>query len=188
MKKRISKELILGKSIKFIQIYGVDKLSARTLAKFMNCSTQPIYSYFENFDEVINKSLDLTYNFMQEKYLTNNYSDEIFLNIGLGYIDFVIKEKTLFYFLYLSKYSKYNFTSNDSKLNDFYNIACKDKNVQKYDKEVFLNIYNEISIYTQGLAIILYNKPNSFTFDEVKEKLKIAATSFSEFYTKEGKL
>ena len=47
MKKRvITKEIILDGALQFVIKNGIDSLNARSLAKELNCSTQPIYLSF----------------------------------------------------------------------------------------------------------------------------------------------
>ena len=44
------KENILEKSVLFIKEYGYSALTVRSLAKYIGCSTQPLFKNFENFD------------------------------------------------------------------------------------------------------------------------------------------
>ena len=47
---KFSKEDILEKSVEFIKEQGYSKLTVRELAKYIGCSTQPIFKNYENFD------------------------------------------------------------------------------------------------------------------------------------------
>ena len=47
---KYSKEDILEKSVDFIKEHGYSKLTARELAKYIGCSTGPIFKNYENFD------------------------------------------------------------------------------------------------------------------------------------------
>ena len=47
---KFSKEEILEKSVEFIKKYGYSKLSVRELAKYIGCSTQPIFKNYDNFE------------------------------------------------------------------------------------------------------------------------------------------
>ena len=47
---KYSKEDILEKSVYFIKEHGYSKLTARELAKYIGCSTQPIFKNYANFD------------------------------------------------------------------------------------------------------------------------------------------
>ena len=45
-----SKEEILEKSVNYIKKYGYSSLTVRSLAKYIGCSTQPIFKNYDNFD------------------------------------------------------------------------------------------------------------------------------------------
>ena len=47
---KFSKEDILEKSVQFIKKKGYSNLTVRELAKYIGCSTQPIFKNYENFD------------------------------------------------------------------------------------------------------------------------------------------
>ena len=47
---KYSKEDILEKSVEFIKEKGYSNLTVRELAKYIGCSTQPIFKNYENFD------------------------------------------------------------------------------------------------------------------------------------------
>ena len=49
-KIKYSKEEILEKSIGFIKENGYSNLTVRNLAKYIGCSTQPLFKNYENFD------------------------------------------------------------------------------------------------------------------------------------------
>ena len=49
---RIKKEDIIKGTIMFIKTNGIEELSARNLAKSINCSTQPLFKQFENMDDL----------------------------------------------------------------------------------------------------------------------------------------
>ena len=47
---KFSKEEIMEKSVDFIKQYSYSKLTVRELAKYIGCSTQPIFKNYENFE------------------------------------------------------------------------------------------------------------------------------------------
>lgn len=49
-KIKYSKEEILEKSIEFIKEKGYSTLTVRELAKYIGCSTQPLFKNYDNFD------------------------------------------------------------------------------------------------------------------------------------------
>ena len=53
-KQRITREMILERSFAMFCREGMDAVNARSVAKVLSCSTQPIFSYFEGMDDLRN--------------------------------------------------------------------------------------------------------------------------------------
>lgn len=51
-KQRITREMILEKSFAMFCKDGMEAVNARSVAKALNCSTQPIFSYFAGMDDL----------------------------------------------------------------------------------------------------------------------------------------
>lgn len=51
-KQRITREMILDKSFDMFRSEGMEGVNARSVAKALNCSTQPIFSYFDGMDDL----------------------------------------------------------------------------------------------------------------------------------------
>ena len=94
-----TRDMLIESAFKLVRAEGIEKLSARTLAKKLNCSTQPLYSNFKSM-----KKLDMELRKMaagvQAAYQTKSRTGQVLLDMGLGYILFARKEKNLFRFLY----------------------------------------------------------------------------------------
>ena len=53
-KQRITREMILERSFAMFCQEGMAAVNARSVAKALNCSTQPIFSYFSGMDDLKN--------------------------------------------------------------------------------------------------------------------------------------
>jgi len=51
-KKLVSKETIINASLSILEENGSKAINARDIARYLNCSTQPIYKNFKNMDEL----------------------------------------------------------------------------------------------------------------------------------------
>ena len=51
-KQRITREMILDKSFAMFSSEGMEAVNARSIAKALNCSTQPIFSYFAGMEDL----------------------------------------------------------------------------------------------------------------------------------------
>ena len=103
-RKQISKEKIISKSYELVRENGFENLTARFLAKALNCSTQPIYMSFRDMNELKNVLAEQSVGFMLqyiEKYSEKNYSP--LLSKILGYVQFANEEKHLFQLIFSSE-------------------------------------------------------------------------------------
>lgn len=55
--KKISKEEIVSAALRMMQKTGENTLNARSLASYIGCSTQPIFSNFSTMEELRNELL-----------------------------------------------------------------------------------------------------------------------------------
>lgn len=53
-KQRITREMILERSFAMFSKEGMEVVNARSVAKALNCSTQPIFSYYEGMEDLKN--------------------------------------------------------------------------------------------------------------------------------------
>lgn len=85
---------------------GIETLSARAIAKELNSSTMPIYSYLKSMK-------DLEAYLMEEacaialKYQTTPHTNDTFMDMAIGYVMFARNEKHLFRLFNDPKYREY---------------------------------------------------------------------------------
>lgn len=102
-KAKITKEMIIDAGIEVIRSHGIENLNARTIAKKLDCSTQPVMYHFKTI-EAIKKAIYQKADEYHTAYITNINldGDSPLSKIGLAYIRFGAKEKNLFRFLFQS--------------------------------------------------------------------------------------
>lgn len=108
-KEMISREDLLNAAFNMTREKGIEEITARKLASYAGCSTQPIFRNFENMEELIKEVFKKALLFFDEYY--NNYykgSRIPFVNLGLAYISFAQKERNLFFFLFIKENEEYN--------------------------------------------------------------------------------
>lgn len=102
-KEKISKKELAAAAFKLARKEGIEEVTARRLAAFAGCSTQPIFRVYENMDEVLGDVLDQAIAFFDDFYGKYPKSQSApFVNLGLAYISFAEKEKNLFRMMFLS--------------------------------------------------------------------------------------
>ncbi len=97
-KPTTTKDTIIEGAIQLIRKNGYGFLTARNLAAFLGCSTQPIMYQFPNLDTL----RDLTYQKVDEFHSEYILAGGDLLEMGLRYIRFAEEEPHLFQFLFQS--------------------------------------------------------------------------------------
>lgn len=102
-KKQISREAILEAAIDIVRKSGIESVNARSLARKLNCSTQPVYLSFKNMEElkdaVIHAADDVYQRFVSEELKKGHIMP--YKAGGVAYIRFAKEEKGLFKALFM---------------------------------------------------------------------------------------
>lgn len=154
-KKNINKDILISGAVNLIR-KGNDKLSARLVAKECGCSVVPIYSEFENMDqlevEVISKL-----NYMLINYPIELVEGNDFLNKGLSYIAFATEEKKLFSWLFKADILNNENIKNILKpfLNESYTKLRSHPYTSSWTDDEVKQIVEDLWVYTHGYAVLV---------------------------------
>ena len=113
-KVRIKKEDIINATVELVRQNGANAINARTIAKHLSCSTQPIFSNFSSIEELkceVIKRVEL----LSEEYIKRECESGAFpkyKSSGMAYIRFAKEEKELFKLLYMRDRSSEEETQN----------------------------------------------------------------------------
>ncbi len=102
-KVKITKEMVIDAAFEIARETGAENISARTVSKKLNCSTQPVMCHFATIEE-LKKAAYTKSDQYHSNYLMNaeKLQEGVTLGIGLNYIRFAIEEPNLFRFLFLT--------------------------------------------------------------------------------------
>lgn len=164
-KAKITKDMILNAAFEVARETGADGINARTVAKKLNCSTQPVMYHFATIAE-LKKAVYEKADRYHTEYLMHLEKPQkgVMLGIGLNYIRFAIEEPQLFCFLFQS-----GFVAETSLLEMIESeeltpvISAMQEAAglnEAQTKEVFLTI----SMFAHGYASIIAN--NSLEYEE----------------------
>jgi len=171
-KIKFSKEEILEKSVEFIKEHGYSNLTVRELAKYIGCSTQPIFKNYTNFD-MYKKDL--------KSYLKKDYSNFIFKyvdiedylhTISYAYALYAKKEPNVFFSLFMADLAGSRTVR--EVLDTDRNKVTIEAMVKQYNisLETAERVYRDIRFYTHGMATQLCVKSIKLTDEEIKELIK----------------
>lgn len=164
-KAKVTKDMVLDAAFEVVRETGAENLNARTVAKKLNCSTQPVMYHFakiEDMKRAVYAKLDLYHT----EYLMNldNPQKGIMLGIGLNYICFAIKEPHLFRFLFQSGFAVENslleMIDSEALIPVISAMQAIMEMHMEQTKEVFLTIF----LFAHGYASMIAN--NALEYDE----------------------
>lgn len=169
---KYTKEQITDVAYQMVRKYGADFLSARNLAAELGTSTAPIFTAFAGIEEVqlavANKAKELYCTYLKE----GLQETPPFKGAGLKYIQFAKDEPQLFKMLFMGSEDGEDFS---------HYFPGKDENEsmvrgtveQHYDlntKEA-MRLYNHLSVYAHGLAVLYAQGRCVFTDEDVSRML-----------------
>lgn len=100
----ISKASIRLAAFNMAKEQGIYEITARKLAAYTGCSTQPIFRNYKNMEECLNDVYEDALSYFDEFYNSFEKSSHVpFVNLGMTYIAFAEKEPNLFKFLFMTK-------------------------------------------------------------------------------------
>lgn len=171
-KVKITREMIIEKAFEIVKNEGVEFLNARSLSKKLKCSTQPIFSNFNNMEELISEVINKSKSIYNEYMENSKKYEKRFKGTGIEYIKFAKENPNLFKLLFMSKTdsSYQNVTVVESKQQDIQNeIIAKSLNISIEEaKYVQLQSW----VFVHGIASLIVTNTASFD-DFIIDKLLI---------------
>jgi len=169
---KFSKEDILEKSVEFIKEYSYSKLTVRELAKYIGCSTQPIFKNYANFDKYkkdLKSYLRKDYESFISKYVDK---DDYLYTISYAYALYAKKEPNVFFSLFMADLA--GSRTVEEVLNTARNFETIEAMVKQYNVslEEAKRIYREVRFYTHGISTQLCVNSIKLTNKEIKDLIR----------------
>ena len=156
-KPKITKDMILTTVLNITRETGFEAVNARSIAGKLQCSTRPIFTCYENMEELKAEFLEFAFEYY------NRYVEEYkkckniksYLLFPLSYIEFAKEETNLFRLLFIS-----DMDLDMSEANDFYKELGNEEKAKSFSqiigvepkqgKEIFLDLF----LYSHGIAVL----------------------------------
>lgn len=164
-KIKITKQQIIDISFEIVRKEGIEALNARKLAKELNCSVQPIFSNFNNMDD-LKESLYQKINEYHYNYLIKgeiNYKD-----IGIKYVTFAREEKELFKIIIQKQGNLDEFFLKDKIYIEYIEKILMNRQLTK---EQALEFHIKMWLFIHGLASLIAYQDFNITDKEIGEYL-----------------
>ena len=152
-KVKITKEDIIKAGIEIIRKEGEVSLNARSIAAYLNCSTQPIFSNFATMEELQNEILAQSHNiylsFLESEAKSGKYPR--YKAFGMAYIRFAKEEKNLFKMLFMCDRSGKELSSTE----DFEASVNMIMEANGVNRETASLMHLEIWTFVHGIASMI---------------------------------
>lgn len=164
-KSIITEKDILKAAFDIVRKKSFEHLSARNIAKKLNCSTQPIYSIYKNMKNFEEKLIQYIKEFVIINYLLPNSEERQFFNIGMGYIMLAKKDRELYKILFISGKMELDFDNELYPINNIQliEIMKKDPSLKNLEEYQLKRMLKNMWIYTHGITSFIYAYPDSIS-------------------------
>lgn len=180
-KAKITKNMILNTVLEITQETGFETVNARSIAGKLQCSTRPIFTCYENMEELKKEFLNFAFEYYTQYVI--NYTDSTkakpCLLLPLSYIEFAKEETQLFKLLFIS-----DMDLDMVEANDFYKEIGNEEKAKnfadmigvelEYAKEIFLDLF----LYAHGIAVLTATGKMSLDSNNIEKMLQNVLSAF----------
>lgn len=180
-KTKITKDMILKTVLDITRESGFETVNARSIASKLQCSTRPLFTCYENMDELKTEFLDFAYEYY-EQYVTN-YKNSVwvspYLILPLSYIEFAQKETHLFKLLFVN-----DMDLEMTEAKDFYKEIDNEKKAKLFSESIGIEfeqsktIFLDLFLYTHGIAVLAATKKLTLDRDKAEKMVTNILTAF----------
>lgn len=133
---------------------GIGALSARSLGQRLGSSSKPIFSLYENMEEVraavIRAANEEYQRFLAEDMQAGRYPP--YKASGMAYIRFAREERELFRLLFMRDRSGESHEQNDEEIEPLLDLICRNLGV---DRKTARKLHLEMWIFVHGIASMI---------------------------------
>lgn len=182
-KVKYSREEILEAAVSVIVEKGMNGLTARGLAGTLGISVKPIFTAFENMDELKNAAIEMAYEKYHHVYDAEKEQDP-FKRVGKTYISFSQQFPKLFQLLFMCSQEKsVSFTKLMKKLDDHYEDTLRMiEDEYKVDHGAAEKLFMNMWIYCHGIATLCATNQSKFSKKEIDQLTADAFFAFEAFF------
>lgn len=151
-KQQYTREDILDAAFSLMQKEGPAGLSVRRIAERLGCSTAPVYSYCKDMEEVREAVMERALNLLLE-YSERRYTDDAFLNVGVGLLVFARENPLLYRELFLngSRFSHMLKRFSENRIS----VVQSEPFAALLGSEKMQTIFDKLAVFTNGLAAMV---------------------------------
>ena len=168
-KCKFTREEMIQAALDIARNEGVSAVTARALGAKLMSSSKPIFSVFENMEEVQSEVQKAAKALYAEYIQAGLQQDPAFKGVGMQYILFAVKEPKLFQLLFMSEQPQKPPVAGILPIIDenYEQILQSIQNGYGLDKKDAEHLYRHLWIYSHGIAALCATNTCSFTTEEI---------------------
>ena len=186
--KKVSKDDIIDAAIDVLRDDGFSAINARSVAKKLGCSTQPIYFSFKSMEELksalTERAIELHTQHVRDSLRAHAGNDSRYSSYGMGFVRFAAEEKQLFRWLYLEGEQPGVYQS-DILTQEVIGVIVDEFG---YAEDVARRFHQDMIYFTYGLAILANTDHLHLTETELRETFRREFRALIAIYGKPTKL
>ena len=170
-KAKITKEMIVEEAFQIARTQGADKITARSIAQRLQCSTQPVLYYFATVEE-IKEAVYQRADAYHSHWLMDSADDDGMLGIGIRYVRFAAEERNLFHLLFQPgafSGASLNDLVSAEELNPIIQVLRQETGVTE---DAAREIFSTLFVFVHGYASLLANNEMKLEEDQLALSLK----------------
>lgn len=185
-KKKFELDTVIDSAFQVLQRDGFNAITARSIAQELGSSTTPIYWVLDSMDKV-EEALRLKTVSLMAEYQSKKFTDNIFINMAIGYVEFARCEPNLFRFMYLENLKPLNPSEEGCFKESLTRLLGSKPPIEAYfgkiDQKSMDMLTLQSWIFTHGLAVAV--STNMLAFDSEKEIENLLVSAGGAFYLKQ---
>ena len=164
-KPKITRDMVIDAAFEVAREVGGENINARTVAKKLNCSTQPVMYHFATIEE-LKQAVYAKSNWYHTEYLMNIQKPQqgVMPGIGLNYIRFAVEEPNLFRFLFQSGFAVEKNLLEMIDSEELVPVISAMQGAMGLSMAQTKKVFLTIALFAHGYASIIAN--NSLEYDE----------------------
>lgn len=179
-KAKFSKEEMIEAALNIVRTDGFDALTSRELGTRLGSSARPIFTVFQNMDEVQQAVIESAKTLYKEEYVKKGLkSEHPFKGVGTQYILFSVNEPKLFQLLFMTEHAQIPDLSGVLPLieESYKEILLSIQEDYGINELLAERLYRHLWIYTHGIATLCATKMCRFTDIEISSMITEVFTS-----------
>lgn len=182
-KAKFTREQITEAALDIVREEGLDNLTARALGQRLGSSACPIFTVFENMEEVQQAVLQAARG-IYKQYVDRGLSEKIaFKGVGTQYILFAVNEPRLFQILFMSEHGSVPDLDNVLPMIDesYERILSSITAAYGMRGEMAERLYRHLWIYTHGIATLCATRMCRFSGEEISNMMTEVCKSLLKY-------